>query len=342
MGKMLKYVLSLFLISTGIARIGRFIRVSLLRRPVLIILCYHRVTDDSALLSPQSVPPSNFEKQLAFFLRQFDIWRLPEVEDYLKGKRELRRDSLIFTFDDGYIDNYETVKPILMKQNIPAAFFISAEPLINREPYWIDNLSYCLSNLTTEDAGVFSALNDAFYTLLNEFLCAGHDDSRGAAAKKILSYLKSVDNGERQRIMSCISGWLKKRGEWNGDSLVVNLKQATDLQMNGFIVGAHTVSHPVLSRLDYDRCREEIVESISMLSDNGIHVNCFAYPFGEDADIGDFAPRILEEAGIGIGVTTEERVVSKVDDLRLLPRKVISDQSVSRISLRLERLAWGI
>lgn len=341
MSKLVKQILSLFLMTIGLIKVSRLIRVSLLKKPVLTILCYHRITDHSISLAPQCVTPLNFERHVAFFSRQFDIWPLSAVEEYLRGGLELRRDTLVFTFDDGYLDNYEIAMPVLMKYSIPAVFFVSAGPLVNREPYWIDSLNSYLCNLISAEAKAFIALNDNFHSLLNEYLRVGHD-SRGAVARKILLYLKSADDKERHSIMAYISDCLKKRGEQYMDSQVLDLKQATDMVMNGFVIGAHTVSHPVLSKLDYNQCREEILDSISLLHNHGVQINCFAYPFGEDADIGDSAPRILKEAGIKIGVTTEEDVVSKKDNQWLLPRKVVSNQSVSQISLRLERLAWGI
>jgi peptidoglycan/xylan/chitin deacetylase (PgdA/CDA1 family) len=65
-----------------------------------------------------------------------------------------------------------------------------------------------------------------------------------------------------------------------------------------FTIGAHTMTHPILSRLSHDDASFEIISSKSVLEDKiGKSVDYFAYPNGRVEDIGDFAPSIVAASG---------------------------------------------
>ena len=71
------------------------------------ILYYHRINDmqnDRHLLS---VPPENFEQQIKFLKHNYNILRFEE--DW----STIDRDSVVITFDDGYMDNLTEALPVL-------------------------------------------------------------------------------------------------------------------------------------------------------------------------------------------------------------------------------------
>jgi peptidoglycan/xylan/chitin deacetylase (PgdA/CDA1 family) len=54
-----------------------------------------------------------------------------------------------------------------------------------------------------------------------------------------------------------------------------------ELQRHGIVFGAHTCTHPDLTRLGADQVEEEVRDSKAVIEDAlGLPVTCFAYPFG--------------------------------------------------------------
>jgi peptidoglycan/xylan/chitin deacetylase (PgdA/CDA1 family) len=62
---------------------------------------------------------------------------------------------------------------------------------------------------------------------------------------------------------------------------MLSWNEIKEMQGSGIRVGAHTVTHPDLTRLPLERLKVEICDSKTIIEDAlGIKVDCFAYPFG--------------------------------------------------------------
>jgi peptidoglycan/xylan/chitin deacetylase (PgdA/CDA1 family) len=71
-----------------------------------------------------------------------------------------------------------------------------------------------------------------------------------------------------------------------------------ELAKSGMSIGAHTMSHPVLSQCNEDEARREINESKTELERVlGQTVWAFAYPFGNPATMGEREVNLAREAG---------------------------------------------
>lgn len=93
------------------------------------ILTYHYVRvvtnqADKAGLN-LSVAPDKFDAQMGYLVSQgFNTITFDTLYAGLKGQATLPSKPIILTFDDGYIDFYTTVYPILKKYNLHAVSFI--------------------------------------------------------------------------------------------------------------------------------------------------------------------------------------------------------------------------
>ena len=75
-----------------------------------------------------------------------------------------------------------------------------------------------------------------------------------------------------------------------------------DLAAVGWELGAHTMTHPDMTTLDYDACLREIEDSraeLERITDS--NVRTFAYPFGR---YGPAALAAVRDAGLSAAVTT--------------------------------------
>jgi peptidoglycan/xylan/chitin deacetylase (PgdA/CDA1 family) len=90
--------------------------------PRVTVLLYHRVSDDARDNLTTGI--EQFDRQMQLLGRHAEVISL---NDLLK-MREIPRSArplVCVTFDDGYLDNYENAFPILQRNNVPAAFFVS-------------------------------------------------------------------------------------------------------------------------------------------------------------------------------------------------------------------------
>jgi peptidoglycan/xylan/chitin deacetylase (PgdA/CDA1 family) len=91
--------------------------------PRLHTLTYHRFGE--ATRDPFCVSAREFDNQMSYLADRSMAVSLREVEEYLSGRRDLPRDSVLVTIDDGFLSTYSAALPVLKRYNIPAVAFIS-------------------------------------------------------------------------------------------------------------------------------------------------------------------------------------------------------------------------
>lgn len=100
-------------------------------------------------------------------------------------------------------------------------------------------------------------------------------------------------------------GFIDGTSPWvgtEGDGAMMDVRELRELVAAGWELGAHTMTHPDLSRLDYEACRREIEQSRDELAQiAGTRVETFAYPFGR---YGPEAVAAARDSGLLAAVTT--------------------------------------
>ena len=90
------------------------------------VLNYHQINDvDENLLT---VSTSEFEAQMAWLKENgYQTITASELVDALQGRGTLPKQTVLITFDDGYIDNYQYAFPILKKYQMKAIIFLISD-----------------------------------------------------------------------------------------------------------------------------------------------------------------------------------------------------------------------
>jgi peptidoglycan/xylan/chitin deacetylase (PgdA/CDA1 family) len=87
---------------------------------------------------------------------------------------------------------------------------------------------------------------------------------------------------------------------------------------DGFEVGAHTLTHPVLTYLPVDDCRREIARPPELIEARlGVRPTTFSYPAGV---YGERERQLVEEAAYASAVTSRQGAVTPGSDALQLPR----------------------
>jgi len=116
--------------------------------PTGLILLYHRVTEVGSDPWGVCVTPQHFAEHLEVLQKHCHPMSLIQ---FCAAHREgnVPERAVVITSDDGYVDNLQTVKPLLEKFDIPAtAFLIAPHPDTGRE-FWWDELEYVLLQTET-------------------------------------------------------------------------------------------------------------------------------------------------------------------------------------------------
>jgi peptidoglycan/xylan/chitin deacetylase (PgdA/CDA1 family) len=124
-------------------------------------------------------------------------------------------------------------------------------------------------------------------------------------------------------IQFLVSGLIGKTNAWQGtegdtEQPLMDEAQIREWLAAGHAIGAHTITHPSLTRLSTEQAREEIQASRKSLEDRfGVAVNHFCYPYG------DWNPTVRDlvaEAGYTTACTTDFGVNSDGSDSLALRR----------------------
>ena len=98
----------------------------------VIVLYYHRIADDRA----NSWTTSNrmFARQIGWLGDRFRFVSLEEAQRLIRRGRN-DEPCVSVTFDDGYADNCRRAIPLLIKERIPCAYFVTLHNVLKEEPF---------------------------------------------------------------------------------------------------------------------------------------------------------------------------------------------------------------
>lgn len=86
------------------------------------VLMYHSVEDTDW---KYGVRPKDFQKQIGYLKDNYHVVPLERVVNFIKSRDDLPNKSVALTFDDGYLDTYQTVFPLLKQYQLPATVFLT-------------------------------------------------------------------------------------------------------------------------------------------------------------------------------------------------------------------------
>ena len=88
------------------------------------VLMYHHVGDSSEK-SSLNVSTETFERQMEFLkLHHYRVMSFEDLMGHIQLGQRVPWNTMVITFDDGYLDNFVNAFPILKKMNFPAAIFM--------------------------------------------------------------------------------------------------------------------------------------------------------------------------------------------------------------------------
>lgn len=246
-----KLITSLLHITSGL------IPSSILRRWVhrnLISIFYHAISDhpmDHVRHLYPVVPVEGFINALRTMQDNFNIVTYEQIQECYNQKKPFPPKALHFSFDDGFSECYNVVRPILIKMGIPCTFFLTIDWLDNHVLYFRHELSIFVARFKTLDPpsrqeviwrvnqrfGLSSPNDTAFIDWLTGF--REPDD-------KVLEEMRSLFNFDPDQFLSSNQPYLSR-------------SQVKEMHQDGFTIGAHGLSHRKLGFIPREEVGVEIV-----------------------------------------------------------------------------------
>ena len=274
----------------------------------IAILMYHRVFETPSDPWQLCVSPKYFAHQLKLLRRSYPVLSLQQLLSALKVA-QLPKRAVVLTFDDGYADNLWNAKPLLEKYELPATVFVASGSLDSPSEFWWDDLERILLQPRKLPKRLQLHIQGRSYewTIINS-------DEREIAYMKIHQILQPLRASERDPVINHLIDWAEVDPKGRPKYRPLTTDELIELAQSEFIdIGAHTVTHPLLSTLSPEDQFAEIVNSRKQLENIlGRRVNAFSYPYGdfsaETAGIiaaADFVAALtIDNHAVGMGANT--------------------------------------
>ena len=290
----------------------------------LSILIFHRVLPRPDPLSPDEPDAVGFEAQMRWVRDWFNVLPLSRAIDMLYAGTIPPR-ALAITFDDGYADNEELAAPILQRLGMTATFFVSTGHL-GGGCMWNDRVIEAVRACGSPELDV-GAIGLGRLAL-------GSVVQRRQAIGTLLKGIKHFEQPRRDAATDLI---VAAAGGKPSPALMMQPEQVRRIHTLGMDIGAHTVTHPILTRIGADAARDEMARSKSELERMiGEPIDLFAYPNGvPEQDYVSEHVAMARDCGFKAAVSTSWAVASARSDRFQLPRFTPWDRTRLRYGVRL-------
>jgi peptidoglycan/xylan/chitin deacetylase (PgdA/CDA1 family) len=281
-------------------RLGLFDAVHALWPNRLTVLAYHRVIDPHThnfdTFKPNvSATPAAFAAQLDFIRHKFNVVSINEVVAWLQDQHPLPSNPALITFDDGYRDNLDYALPVLQARGLPAVIFLATDYMGSASPFFWDLIAYCFHHTSKDEV---------------DLPLAGQQQWRDPSSRMVvmshwLDSLKELPDAEKWAAVEKLPQALDVSVPADAFARMhLTWDQVRQMVVAGVDMGAHTRSHPILTRITPEQARDEVAGSKARIeTEINQPVTAFAYPNGQPSDYNPALQTMLQQVGIKAAFT---------------------------------------
>ncbi|MBA3454742.1 MAG: polysaccharide deacetylase family protein [Deltaproteobacteria bacterium] len=283
----------------------------------ITMVTYHYVRDLPRTQYPRikALLTSDFEQQLAYLTRFYRFVTVQDCLGAIYGGAELPANSALLTFDDGYMDHYQTVLPMLVERGIQGAFFPPAEAVMTEKVLSVNKIHLILAATLDHDAlleellPLLDALRPEFGYEDNEALfqrlaiADRFDTAKIVFIKRVLQ--KGLPTVARDRIVDILFARHVSTDEAAvSRELYVSRDQLRTMAQQGMYIGNHGFNHVWLGEMPRAAQVEEIDRSLEFHAELGLGgtkdwVMCYPYGSYDDSLLS-----VIRERGCKLGLSS--------------------------------------
>jgi peptidoglycan/xylan/chitin deacetylase (PgdA/CDA1 family) len=237
--------------------------------------------------------PDVFRKQLRFLKSHYNVIHPEDFRVAMEAGKPLPPRAVLLTCDDGLVNALTDMLPVLRAENVTCLFFVTGASCgDNPGMLWYEEL-YQLMQI--------KPLNEPDLQL------PAGPNRRSQSPHNFQSVWWStverasrLDAKSRADWMALMRSYRDPAPRFHSEKRwrLLSLTELRQLARDGMSIGAHTMTHPVLSVCNQESARREIHESkIALERALGTTVWAFAYPFGNPGTMGEREVLLVRDAG---------------------------------------------
>lgn len=271
----------------------------------------------------------NFRKQLDFFEAKYGFVRKADWDDFVRhGAVEKAKGKVVLTFDDAMRCHYDYVFPELEKRGLWGIFYVPTMPYTDHKLLDVHRIHLLcgafdgkklledVSSLLSEDM-----IPDSKREEFRKLTYVRQDNYEGVSEfKRILNYF--VDYKYRDSVIDQVANNFNYK--FDAESFYVSPKNLKNMSDAGHVIGSHTVSHPVMSKLSRAEQKLQIGNSFAFLRDiRCVNDKTYCHPYGGFHSFNDNTVDLLSDENVVYSFNVESRDITEGDinkSRQFLPR----------------------
>lgn len=311
--------------------------ISRLRKPGIVILCYHSIQHDREALATTigsgiTHTAAEFEQQMALISRLFNPVTIDDVLSFLRGERAMVRRGVAITFDDGFRDNWEIAAPILDRYGLRATFYVTAGSIGTASVPWFCRLRWAFHRTTSRR---WVAPDGQSWPL------EGFASRHRAFARASEDCASRVGAGQMATVRAFEEA-LSPPPFPVDCHLMMDWDEIRALHRAGHAIGSHTMTHPNVAHVLPNEAIQELEESKHViereLKSPVIH---FSYPYPAlEPNWNEGTVLLTKRAGYETATTCVCARVNRGQNPLCLPRRPVPE-SLSTFRWDLEAILAG-
>jgi tetratricopeptide (TPR) repeat protein len=315
-------------------------------RNKLIVLNYHRIRPNDSHFTTTfedavyTLNADEFNLQIKWLKHNTLILSERELIDcYRDGifiPPKTSAPCVMITFDDGYRDNYTLAYPILKYYEVPAIMFVATQMVNNRQVPWWDVIAYLIKRCSKP----FISFD-------------GRKFPMGDQKKEAIAYFQRMMKKEQYEHTKYLLPDLSNACEVAlpdsdlQDKEILTWEEIQEMAQKHIAIGSHTHTHRVLSTINVNSQKEEMILSKLIIEKNiSQPALSICYPVGEPQYITEETAEIAASSGYVLGFTANTGVNYWKSIERFTIRRVASllekVSTVSLLTILPEVFTWGL
>jgi len=293
----------------------------------ITIVMYHYVRELPFTQYPaiKGLLASHFCEQLAYMQEYYEFVTVTDLNSALRRETNLPGNACLLTFDDGYIDHYTTVFPILEEAGIQGLFFPPAKSVLSNSVLDVNKIHFTLAAANKKIEALVTDVRRSLDRYRSEFKLKSNDYyySKLAVSNRFDSretiFIKRLLQVElKEEVRNLICNELFRKYVTTDEiafakEIYMDVNQLKYMSRNGMYVGSHGNNHCWLNNLSSDQQESEIDESLKFLklvnAPTEDWIMCYPYGAYNESLIG-----ILKKKGCTIGLTTKVGIANLSQD----------------------------
>ena len=256
--------------------------------------------------------------------------------DAFENGTELPPKSLLFTFDDAYLDHFINAFPLLDEYGAQGIFFVPVKAIMNHEVLIVNKIHHVLSVCDKDiDALVLQIKNllapyegkngvATFDEYFKKLAVANRFDPKEVIFVKRLLQVELQEPLRSEIIDALFNQYVTSDEASFSRELYMSEDQLKCMARNGMIIGSHGFDHFWLGSLTKEKQLDELTRSMEFLKSLNVDMPTLSigYPYG---NYNDDTLSIAKGFGFKLGFTTVVDVASTSCNRLTIPRLDTND-----------------